>query len=82
MMITGFRHGTKPDEAVQRFEIFTGSGRRRDWSAEEKTRALGLHLRSRAQGRYRQTRLRKSSTRRVSSAAASASNDGSELSAK
>ncbi|WP_155251069.1 IS66-like element accessory protein TnpA [Sinorhizobium meliloti] len=38
MTIIGFTHGTKADEAVQRFEIFTGSGRRREWSDEEKER--------------------------------------------
>ena len=28
------------DEPVRRFEIFTGSGRRRDWSAEDKARIV------------------------------------------
>lgn len=36
MTITGFTHSTKADEGVQRFEVFTGAGRRRDWSDEEK----------------------------------------------
>ncbi|MQY01295.1 transposase [Sinorhizobium medicae] len=40
MTIRRFTHGTKADEAVQRFEIFTGSGRRRDWSDEEKERIV------------------------------------------
>lgn len=36
MTITGFTPSTKTDETVQRFEVFTGAGRRRDWSDEEK----------------------------------------------
>src|SRR3546814_5588636 len=44
----GFRHmsiselKTKPSaaESVQRFEVFTGAGRRRAWSAEEKARIV------------------------------------------
>lgn len=36
MTITGFTPSTKADEMVQRFEVFTGSGRRREWSDEEK----------------------------------------------
>ncbi|MEY9167797.1 transposase [Sinorhizobium fredii] len=40
MTITEFMHGTKADEAVQRFEIFTGSGRRRNWSNKEKERIV------------------------------------------
>lgn len=36
MMITEITPGTKEVEPVQRFEIFTGSGRRRDWGDEEK----------------------------------------------
>lgn len=40
MTITGFTHSTRADEAVQRFEIFTGSGRRRGWSDEEKERIV------------------------------------------
>lgn len=40
MTITGFRHGTSADVPVQRFEVFTGAGRRRDWSDEEKDRIV------------------------------------------
>ncbi|CAN7609951.1 IS66-like element accessory protein TnpA [Rhizobium sp. LjRoot258] len=40
MTITGFTHSTKADEPVQRFEVFTGSGRRRDWSDKEKDRII------------------------------------------
>jgi transposase len=40
MTITGFRHSTSVDVPVQRFEVFTGAGRRRDWSEEEKDRIL------------------------------------------
>ncbi|WP_137156759.1 transposase [Rhizobium sp. FKL33] len=36
MTITGFTHSTSVDAPVQRFEVFTGAGRRRDWSDEEK----------------------------------------------
>lgn len=36
MTITGFTPSTKADEMVQRFEVFTGAGRRREWSDEEK----------------------------------------------
>ncbi|MBY3488074.1 transposase [Rhizobium laguerreae] len=36
MTITGFTHGTSEDVPLQRFEVFTGTGRRRDWSDEEK----------------------------------------------
>ncbi|MBY3256458.1 transposase [Rhizobium laguerreae] len=36
MTITGFAHGTSEDVPLQRFEVFTGTGRRRDWSDEEK----------------------------------------------
>ena len=28
------------DEPVRRFEVFTGSGRRRDWSADDKARIV------------------------------------------
>lgn len=40
MTITGFTHGTSTDVPVQRFEVFTGAGRRRDWSDEEKDRIV------------------------------------------
>ncbi|WP_108004937.1 IS66-like element accessory protein TnpA [Mycoplana dimorpha] len=40
MTITGFTHGTSADVPVQRFEVFTGAGRRRDWSDEEKDRIV------------------------------------------
>ncbi|MGG7539594.1 IS66-like element accessory protein TnpA [Rhizobium sp. Nf11,1] len=40
MTITGFTHGTSVDVPVQRFEVFTGTGRRRDWSDEEKDRIV------------------------------------------
>ena len=40
MTITGFTHGTSADVPVQRFEVFTGTGRRRDWSDEEKDRIV------------------------------------------
>lgn len=40
MTITGFTHGTSGDVTVQRFEVFTGTGRRRDWSDEEKDRIV------------------------------------------
>lgn len=36
MTITGFTPSTKADEVVQRFEVFTGAGRRREWSDKEK----------------------------------------------
>ncbi|WP_107676416.1 transposase [Agrobacterium sp. LAD9] len=36
MTITGFTPSTKADEMVQRFEVFTGAGRRREWGDEEK----------------------------------------------
>lgn len=36
MTITGFTHGTSADVTLQRIEVFTGTGRRRDWSDEEK----------------------------------------------
>ncbi|WP_132537844.1 transposase [Rhizobium sp. PP-F2F-G48] len=40
MTITGFTHGTSEDVPLQRFEVFTGTGRRRDWSDEEKDRIV------------------------------------------
>lgn len=40
MTITGFTHSTSADVPVQRFEVFTGAGRRRDWSDEEKDQIL------------------------------------------
>lgn len=40
MTITGFTHGTSEDVPLQRFEVFTGTGRRRDWSDEEKNRIV------------------------------------------
>ena len=40
MTITGFTHSTSVDVPVQRFEVFTGAGRRRDWSEEEKDQIL------------------------------------------
>lgn len=40
MTITGFTHSTSVDVPVQRFEVFTGAGRRRDWSNEEKDQIL------------------------------------------
>ncbi|OWV64191.1 insertion sequence protein [Rhizobium sp. R339] len=40
MTITGFTHGTSAEVPVQRFEVFTGAGRRRDWSDEEKDRIV------------------------------------------
>jgi transposase len=36
MTITELRPGTKDEDHPRRFEVFTGSGRRRDWSEEEK----------------------------------------------
>ncbi|MBX5165239.1 MULTISPECIES: IS66-like element accessory protein TnpA [unclassified Rhizobium] len=36
MTITGLTHSTRADDVVQRFEVFTGAGRRREWSDEEK----------------------------------------------
>ena len=40
MTITGFTHSTSVDVPVQRFEVFTGAGRRRDWSDAEKDEIL------------------------------------------
>lgn len=40
MTITGFTHGTSADVPLQRIEVFTGAGRRRDWSDEEKDRIV------------------------------------------
>jgi transposase len=40
MTIAGFTHSTSVDVPVQRFEVFTGAGRRRDWSDEEKDQIL------------------------------------------
>lgn len=40
MTIIGFTHGTSADVPLQRFEVFTGTGRRRDWSDEEKDRIV------------------------------------------
>lgn len=40
MTITGFTHGTSADVPLQRIEVFTGTGRRRDWSDEEKDRIV------------------------------------------
>jgi len=40
MTITGFTHSTSVDVPVQRFDVFTGAGRRRDWSNEEKDRIV------------------------------------------
>jgi transposase len=40
MTITGYTHGTSADVPLQRFEVFTGTGRRRDWSDEEKDRIV------------------------------------------
>ncbi|MBY3447210.1 IS66-like element accessory protein TnpA [Rhizobium laguerreae] len=40
MTITGFTHGTSEDVPLQRFEVFTGTGRRRNWSDEEKDRIV------------------------------------------
>ncbi|TCR78696.1 transposase [Rhizobium sp. BK376] len=40
MTITGFTHSTSVDVPVQRFEVFTGAGRRRDWSDEEKDQII------------------------------------------
>ena len=40
MTITGFTHSTSVDVPVQWFEVFTGAGRRRDWSDEEKDQIL------------------------------------------
>lgn len=40
MTITGFTHGTSADVSLQRFEVFTGTGRRRNWSNEEKDRIV------------------------------------------
>ena len=40
MTIKGFTHSTSVDVPVQRFEVFTGAGRRRDWSDEEKDQIL------------------------------------------
>jgi transposase len=40
MTITELTPGTKAREAAQRFEVFTGAGRRRDWSDEEKARIV------------------------------------------
>lgn len=34
------KSGAKLDEPVRRFEVFTGTGRRRDWSAEDKPRIV------------------------------------------
>ncbi|WP_148210643.1 transposase [Beijerinckia indica] len=36
MTITELTPGTKDDKRPRRFEVFTGSGRRRDWSQGEK----------------------------------------------
>ncbi len=36
MTITELTHGTKDEDRPQRFEVFTGWGRRREWSDEEK----------------------------------------------
>lgn len=35
---------SEPVEAVRRFEVFTGSGRRRSWSAEQKERIVAETL--------------------------------------
>lgn len=40
MTITGFTRSPGVDVPVQRFEVFTGAGRRRDWSDEEKDKIL------------------------------------------
>lgn len=40
MSISEFTHGTKAEGPVRRFEVFTGAGRRRDWSDEEKDRIV------------------------------------------
>jgi hypothetical protein len=40
MTITGFTYATSEDVPLQRFEVFTGTGRRRDWSDEEKDRIV------------------------------------------
>ncbi len=40
MTITGFTHGTSADVPLQRIEVFTGTGRRRDWSDEDKDRIV------------------------------------------
>ncbi|RYE37763.1 MAG: hypothetical protein EOP21_13410 [Hyphomicrobiales bacterium] len=40
MTITGFTHSTSVDVPVQRFDVFTGADRRRDWSNEEKDRIV------------------------------------------
>ncbi|TCO13635.1 transposase, partial [Camelimonas lactis] len=40
MPISEFTLKSRDDEPVRRLEIFTGSGRRRDWSPEEKDRIV------------------------------------------
>jgi transposase len=40
MTISGFKLKTREAEPVRRLEIFTGAGRRRDWSADEKARIV------------------------------------------
>ena len=40
MTISEFKLKTSEAEPVRRLEIFTGAGRRRDWSAEEKARIV------------------------------------------
>jgi transposase len=40
MSISELTHSTKADDVVQRFEVFTGSGRRREWSDELKAQIV------------------------------------------
>ncbi|MGO4441169.1 transposase [Rhizobium sp. RAF56] len=40
MTITGFPHSTSVDVPVQRFELFAGAGRCRDWRDEEKDQII------------------------------------------
>src|SRR4051794_32396675 len=40
MSISELTLKSSPDEPVRRFEVFTGSGRRRDWSMEDKARIV------------------------------------------
>lgn len=40
MMISEFTLKSKDEEPVRRLEIFTGSGRRREWPPEEKARIV------------------------------------------
>jgi transposase len=41
MTISELALKSSDDEPVRRFEVFTGAGRRRDWSDDDKARIVG-----------------------------------------